>query len=340
MGHKTSCLLIKNRRWQSGKTKLPTPVSRSWYSYDERGRVGGMVQDVTGIGDKTVTYRYNSQGSVMTVSYQKGHKDAFFHYYTYDQDGRLEQVYTSTKSAQLDAQLNLTNLAADYKLQASYEYYLHGPLKKVVLVDGLQETDYTYTVQGWLKAINNPNDTSSPDTDVFAMQLDYFSGDYVKQGSSIRDIDRYSSTEYPEQFSGLIRSQSWCLVDADQPWQQVGSYVYGYDARYQLEAATYGSADFGQSRFAGAADQAYSVSGLTYDANGNLKSLLRRGEKGSLLHHFTCDAEKNLAQQELNRLGKVRDQVRGDAYTDYGYNAIGQLIEETKESTSRVFLSN
>ena len=38
---------------------LLEPVSKSWYSYDERGRVEWMVQDIAGLGSKTVDYACN-----------------------------------------------------------------------------------------------------------------------------------------------------------------------------------------------------------------------------------------------------------------------------------------
>ena len=52
------------------RNKAGAPLSRSWYSYDERGRVVWMVQDITGLGVKTVDYAYGPAGNVQLVSYQ------------------------------------------------------------------------------------------------------------------------------------------------------------------------------------------------------------------------------------------------------------------------------
>ena len=171
-------------------------TSKTWYSYDAQGRMTAMTQEIAGLpGQKRVEYSYGYQGSVSLIAYQPGQTDAFYHHYQYNEDGQLERVYVATQAPAYSEQGDVTNVE-DYQLQASYAYYLHGPLKRVKLAGStdeegevtgeLQATDYYYTVQGWLKAINNPNDTDNSDNDVFAMQLDYFAGDYEKAGSGIQ----------------------------------------------------------------------------------------------------------------------------------------------------------
>ena len=53
-----------------------------------------------------------------------------------------------------------------------------------------------------MEAINNPNDTSNSDKDVFSMQLDCFAGDYVKTGSGVQQ-----HTVAIEDYSGNIQQQ-------------------------------------------------------------------------------------------------------------------------------------
>ena len=166
-----------------------------------------MVQDIAGLGVKTVDYAYGPAGNVQLVSYQAGNEaEDFYHYYEYDADTRLKEVYTSANAPVYQAGELLDEAAtkAAFNLQATYAYYLHGPLKRVDLADGLQKTDYYYTVQGWLKAINNPSDASNPDSDVFSMQLDYFAGDYENVGSGIENL-LVSDDDY----SGNIQQQQW-----------------------------------------------------------------------------------------------------------------------------------
>ena len=42
-------------------------VSKTGYSYDELGRVAWMVQDITGLGVKTVDYLYDKTGAVQVL---------------------------------------------------------------------------------------------------------------------------------------------------------------------------------------------------------------------------------------------------------------------------------
>ncbi len=59
-------------------------------------------------------------------------------------------------------------------LQAKYYYYQYGSLKRVEIADNLEGIDYVYTINGWLKSINNPDGTSENANfaeDIFAMGL-------------------------------------------------------------------------------------------------------------------------------------------------------------------------
>ena len=257
-----------------------------------------MRQEIAGLGLKQVRYGYGHQGGVTLVAYQDKAADAFYHYYAYDADGRLSQVYVSEQAPVYSEQGEITN-TDDYELQASYAYYLHGPLKQVTLagsqdeegktVDELQKIDYYYTVQGWLKAINNPNDTDNPDNDVFSMQLDYFTGDYANAGSGI-----VSNAVASEDFSGNIQQQQWRTLTpaiANLPGNQVANaYQYQYDERYQLQSAVFGRMNNGS--FIADAQQSFSTTNLVdYDLNSNILGLQRRGQNGSLLHDFAGEAK-------------------------------------------------
>lgn len=100
-------------------TKTSNATAATWYSYDELGRVEWMVQQLQGLGTKTVDYTYDFNGNVLEVAYQKGQPDAYYHHYTYDADQRLSAVHTSPDGGTTKT------------LQATYVYYLHGPLKRV-----------------------------------------------------------------------------------------------------------------------------------------------------------------------------------------------------------------
>ncbi len=144
----------------------------TWYSYDEFGRVTWMAQMPIALGTVFVTrYEYDFLGNVLKVSnlrYDGGVlRSQFHHHYEYDKDQRLLRAYTS-----LDGE--------NTKLRATYEYYLHGPLKRIELGDNLQGIDFVYNIHGWLTQINDPNnpvDAGGAADDVFGMVLNYYESD-------------------------------------------------------------------------------------------------------------------------------------------------------------------
>ncbi|MGB3849897.1 MAG: hypothetical protein WA958_08005 [Tunicatimonas sp.] len=95
---------------------------------------------------KRMDYDYDLiSGNVHQVAYQKNQRDQFLHRYEYDADTWLKLVSTSIEKPDYEADTyTLKNVGGQaFQLKASYAYYLHGPLKQVVLADGLQKTDYT-----------------------------------------------------------------------------------------------------------------------------------------------------------------------------------------------------
>lgn len=153
---------------------------KTWYSYDELGRVTWMAQKPKMLNRTFVsTYQYDFLGNVTrsgNLSYEDGVlKESFYHHYMYDKDKRLKQTFTSTDGAAK-------------KLRATYDYYLHGPLKRVELGNGVQGIDFVYNINGWLTKINDPTLTAANDPgkdgaagdhvnvrpDVFGMEIDYY----------------------------------------------------------------------------------------------------------------------------------------------------------------------
>ena len=113
------------------------------YSYDIHGNVKSLLQQLPGLVPKRTDYVYDLiSGNVNNVLYQYGEEDQFIHRYEYDADNRLTEVYTSIDGFIWDK-------------EAAYTYYLHGPLARVELGEyRVQGMDYYYTLQGWLKGVN------------------------------------------------------------------------------------------------------------------------------------------------------------------------------------------
>jgi hypothetical protein len=145
---------------------------KTWYSYDELGRVAWIAQkptklnyvflsqyeyDFLGKVLQSINYTYNDQGNIV---------NQFYHHFNYDADQRLKQVFTSVDGT-------------SKKLRATYNYYLHGPLKRIELGDDIQGMDFIYNINGWLTQINHPDlssvrDPGGDSNDVFGMIIDYY----------------------------------------------------------------------------------------------------------------------------------------------------------------------
>jgi RHS repeat-associated protein len=311
-------------------TKTWNDKVTTWYSYDELGRVTWMVQNITGVGAKTLDYTYDLAGNVLEVAYQQGQPDAFHHYYQYDEAQRLYKVYTSPDGTART-------------LQAKYVYYLHGPLKRVELANGLQGVDYTYTLQGWLKGINHVNGRLDPGSDsptnngvakdLFGLTLDYFSGDYQSRARATLNLAGASTPASPFRYDGTIRTVSWRAGSA--PAHQS---VYDYDVKSQLSESA-----FGELAIAGAPKastyqvtptQNYKEGGLGYDLNGNIQSLRRTNQNGATTDNFNYEYTAG-----TNRLAAVHGggSASGTSVMDYDYDAVGQMTRQHDEQGQRYY---
>ncbi|ELR73394.1 hypothetical protein C900_04246 [Fulvivirga imtechensis AK7] len=297
-----------------------------WYSYDEQGSIEWLVQDIVGLGIKIADYRYGPTGDVREVAYQRGNAGTdFYHYYDYDTDGRLSRIYTATEPLVYDHFGELTNPEV-LKQQALYDYYLHGPLKRVELADQLQGIDYIYTADGALKGINSGNPDQDPgedgitndfQADVFGMTLDYYNNDYRSAALGTVSL---SGSGVAQQFTGNIRAQSWFSpVDNGQ----MRGYVYTYDKRNQLQEARWGNAMPTTSGFGFVADptEAFKVAISEYDLNGNIRQLNRKAEQGAGIAQFVYHYKEH-----TNQLTDVTD--ASQPFRGYEYNDIGQMTRQ------------
>lgn len=300
--------------------------STTWYSYDEFGQLEWTKQLINGLGVyKTIDYSYDYFGNVTEVVYQKGTpSERFYHHYEYDKNQRLVKVYTSTDG-------NIKTL------RSAYYYYLHGPLKRVELGGNLQGIDYVYNIDGSLKLINHADPALDPgqdgisgvnsgfQKDLFGEVLDYHADDYTGAGYNEGNL---SISGYPDQFGGAVKAVRWHNhVDSHQP----RAYAFNYDNLYQLDKATFGNVTGagGSYNFGANTAQAYQEdigdSRGTYDKNGNIYGLVRKGKTGNTFQSYTYNYKTN-----TNQLESIVPQGGGSSLLSYQYNTIGQLIRQVE----------
>jgi hypothetical protein len=200
-------------------------ATTTWYSYDELGRVTAMLQAPKALPLKFLTqYEYDFLGNVLTTSTRAFNndteQDAFYHHYEYDRNKRLTKVSTSRDGSKKT-------------VQAEYFYYLHGPLKRVVLASNLQGIDFVYNIHGWLTQINHPDDSTptndpgndSPTTngvrkDVFGMILEYYERTLVTVLGSAHDPLQFHRVPSPHETEADKKIQVAWATDPIQLYKQ------------------------------------------------------------------------------------------------------------------------
>lgn len=322
------------------------------YSYDIVGNVKSMVSENNLLSStlanqkyKRIDYDYDLvSGKVNKVKYQNKKPDQFLYKYEYDAENRL-----------IEAKSSIDDIY--WQKDASYQYYLHGPLARTVLGDNeVQGVDYAYTIQGWLKAINAStlNDTFdmgqdgklgglnvNTARDAVALSLRYFSNDYNQIGRMNLPVEAIMPNAIDSfgLYNGNIISQTVSLKNPSQ-FSPTMSYRYRYDQLNRLvRMESYKPISLAQnninainSNFTG-----YNES-VSYDPNGNILSYQRNNDVGNLMDNLTYNyhaTKKNQLIQVQDAIGAsindmdIDNQLKSNNYV---YDSIGNLIADSSEN--------
>jgi len=341
----------------------------TYYSYDIDGNVKTLWQQLNGsvFDTKQIDYEYDLvSGKVNFVRYQSqaGQKDHFYYKYEYDAENRLTEAWSGT-TAIINPVLGSSLLPGNKKMDASYRYYLHGPLARTELGDvngKVQGIDYAYTLQGWLKGVNNQSTTDNPSApsttdmgqdgfagkptiarDAYSYSLGYYTNDYKPAGGSTNYTafnTKYASTPTDptgnDLFNGNISNMTVSLSKATN--KSVG-YTYRYDQLNRLKKMrNHPNISTAWNNSTLTAD--YSED-FTYDGNGNIMTAVRNGPVAgspsgamdNLAYQYSKDANGRLLN---NKLGYIDDAATGTYTTDlkdqasgnYGYDAIGNIVKD------------
>lgn len=351
------------------ETGSGTIQQASYFNYDISGNVKTVYQynlplvtvdAATGI--KRIDYEYDLiSGKTNLLKYQEDKGDQFFHKYLYDADNRVIAAYTSRDKL-------------IWNTEATYRYYLHGPLARKELGNDngstgkVQGVDYAYTIQGWLKGINSQKLDVNADMaqdgkpggdfalyarDVMGFSLGYFDKDYSAIGGGAAFSMKYIyPTTLPNTgtgnglYNGNISNTTLAINKLDNG--AVKGYTYRYDQLNRLTQmrmhAIGGSApDWNNS---GILD--FYKEDIKYDGNGNILEYTRHGNKPDkiLMDKLTYQYNRDGALQLLNnKLHYVQDDVVDNVYTididgqgsdNYTYDKAGNLIKDIKENLSSV----
>jgi YD repeat-containing protein len=278
-------------------------VSSTTYSYDDFGRTEWIEQTQVGFSPVRVEYSYDRQGDLV----KKGFLDLgninnrLYTYYEYDFAGRISTVYTSP----IDDEAGKT-------LAAHFTYTASSQVRQLSLGDlPAQTVDFAYNERDWLRRIN---DVGNPGSDRFAEGILYNTS---KTGLS-------TTAQYNGNIAAVELYNGGFDDGETAGW---GAYAYTYDRANRLTAAQH----YAYPNYAYSAQNAYSLPTISYDGNGNITHLTRRGRTGSISDDFSyrysvgnrldsvSTAQTHMAYRYDSNGNVVSDSLRGIASATYDY---------------------
>ncbi|WP_459641339.1 RHS repeat domain-containing protein, partial [Flavobacterium sp. CGRL2] len=186
--------------------------------------------------------------------------------------------------------------------------------------DPLQKVDFKYNIRGWLTAINQTSNLQqdTDPVDLFAFKINY-------------DTVQTSAAGVNALYNGNISETFW--KTASDITER--AYGYKYDNLNRLKNAVYEKN--------GVTTSAYDEN-LTYDKNGNIKKLSRKGDYDPQVGNIDIDDLVYTYTANTNQLTKVEDNsnnVSGfndanKADDDYSYDDNGNMITDKNKNITAI----
>ncbi len=355
-------------------------TTTTWYSYDVYGRVAWVVQYINGLGTKTIDYEYDPiTGSVTKVCYQKYKSDErFIHKYTYNSVNQLTKVETSTDDINFtehaaytyyeNGTLKRKELAGGIQ-GIDYVYNLQGALKSInhPSLDGSMDPGGdTNDLFGMAIDYHNKdykrNRSNIESTDFGTPQLN----GNIK---SIRWNNGYQPLANAENTYSYIYDRNNWLTNA-----QYGTYTTPTGTPLDTDITSTAVFTNGQTETQQASNSVtwlpgfhaqegsdvsaqvinntgfeqqngdYDVTGITYDANGNIQTLNRNkhtdnGSNAMDQLSYTYKNDKpNQLDHVIDAAGQVINEDIGTQNAgNYVYNEIGQLVNNQAEGITYLY---
>jgi RHS repeat-associated protein len=322
--------------------------------YDHEGRVIQTQGDNYKGGNDIVTNLYSPAGQVLCSYELHNNASANLNNFpvktnmTYDAAGRLLTVKKNLKDDN-----DAASVATTQRTIASYTYDPLGQVQEKKIgqktisgsapqSDPIENQVSSYNIRGWLLGINRDY-VKDASTNFFGFELGYDKSSTIITGTSYQH----------SVFNGNIGGTVWRSIGDGEKRK----YDFTYDAANRLTGADFNQYTGGNFNKTAGVD--FSVSNLTYDANGNIKSMLQKGWKttgsapiDNLQYNYYTNSNrlKNIIDAN-NDPGTVLGDFRASsAYmtalggtktalaTDYTYDANGNLtLDNNKDITGIVY---
>jgi RHS repeat-associated protein len=315
--------------------------------YDEKGKTVQMQSQNVTTGTDIITTQYDWVEDPL-INIAKNEKavtntqtNLVLTENTYDSLNRITKVEKKASNTKV----NSGAMPGSWKTIAQNEYDELGYLKKKNLGSApLDSLKYDYNIKGWMLGMNRSyvKDTAST-ANWFGFDLGYDKTAFTVNGTS----KSYAAA----QFNGNIGGTLWRSTGDGR----LRKYDFTYDAVNRLSGA-----DFNQltnNNFSKAAGIDFSVSGLNYDANGNILNMNQHGWKvggsqtiDSLLYTYISNSNKlqNVLDRKndtLTMLGDFRSSglymrtlslSKNTSASDYSYDGNGNMNIDNNKDISNI----
>ncbi|SEV91097.1 RHS repeat-associated core domain-containing protein [Chitinophaga sp. YR573] len=293
--------------------------------YNDKGRnIQSIAQNTSG-GETVTTSLYNFNGKVLsTYERIRNFRSIVTPQITlltmmhYDAAGRMDSL-----KKQLNDDPNLLKTIAVY----SYDELGKPKLKRLAPTSTtaqLESLNYERNVRGWLKSINkNFVNTPGSSANYFGEELSYDYG--------------FDSVAY----NGNIAGAKWKSISDGT----ARAYGYSYDKTSRITAAYFSQQNTGSTAWT--KDKVdFSVSNLSYDANGNIKTMTQKGMIGNsiatidqLTYTYPATSNKlsSVSDPSSTASSKLGDFLDGaNTGDDYSYDENGNLNQDLNKGVSLI----
>ncbi len=238
--------------------------------------------------------------------------------FEYDHAGRLIESWHSVNGTEYRIAFNKYN-----EINQLVDKKLHST--QASAADAKQSIDFRYNIRGWLTRINDSNLTieESDPKDFFGMNLAYHT-----------DFESGALTVAKKNYNGNISAMKWSKHLGDGAIKEMG-YNFSYDGMNRLLSASHSQFKLVDNWTPGN----FNEDGLSYDLNGNILGLQRKGESESqgvqidnLVYNYGTGGNrlayvKDITADSDNKVKGFNDTNAGDVQ-DYTYDFNGNLTRD------------
>ena len=301
---------------------LSNDMIRSLMIYDKKGRLIRQYTDNHLGGSDIILSSYDFVGNLINSRRDHRVRQGISKIITevenhYDHMGRLDTITERLDDLSIAGSELETSTVMTYNDLGILKYKRQG----INGISELQKVDFKYNIRGWLTAIND-GETGGSENDLWGMRLFY-------QG----DLPGNSAPAIEAQYNGNISSMMWKSARENRD----NAYIFSYDNLSRLTGANYNTFD-GTDTWT--ASNAFDLSGVSYDLNGNIESLKRKDISGSLIDDLAYTY--NTGNQLISIMDTVGNHSLGDfpgtamqTYS-YDYDVNGNLITDQAKGLTNI----